>query len=166
MVSLRCFIVLCCAGIAPHRYESLRADDPAATMQPTTGVAWHSDLRAAHRIAVEQQRPLLIVVGAEWCGPCHRLDRETFLHEELSRYINTYFVPVHLDYDRDREVIELLEIESVPTSIVLSQRAELLGRFTGFREPVPYYQELYRAQEAQLRLLESQAAQVAPQPQP
>jgi hypothetical protein len=43
---------------------------------------------------------------------------------------------------------------------VLSPRVEYLGRFQGFLEPVPYYYELYKAQEEQFRLLE--AEQIAP----
>lgn len=147
-------LIVCLAGAVP-----LHADPPgAATTEEATRVQWQADLRTAHQLALEQQRPLLIVVGAEWCGPCRRLENETFQHAELARYINTYFVPVHLDLDHDREIAERLEIDSVPTSVVLSPQSELLGRFTGFSEPVPYYQHLYRAQEVQIRLMQQQAA--------
>ncbi len=137
------------------------ATPASATSAEAEGIHWQSDLREAHRLAVEQQRPVLVVVGAKWCGPCRRLDNETFLHAELARYINTYFVPVHLDFDDDREVVELLEVEAVPTSIVLSPRAELLGRFPGFCEPVPYYENLFRAQEELIRLDAQRAVQPA-----
>ncbi len=147
---------LACAPSRSH------ADPPGvAAPAASTGVHWQTDLHAAHRLAVEQQRPLLIVVGATWCGPCRRLENETFQHAEMAEYINTYFVPVHLDLDDNREIAERLEVEGVPTSVVLSPRGELLGRFSGFAEPVPYYQHLYRAQEAQIRLMQQQSVQPA-----
>jgi thioredoxin-like negative regulator of GroEL len=134
---------------------------PVAAEIEDQGIHWHSDLRAAHRLAVEQQRPLLVVVGAKWCGPCRRLDTETFRHPELSQYINTYFVACHLDFDDDQEIVQLLEVEAVPTSVVLSPQAELLGKFTGFSEPVPYYHSLYQAQEELIRLDAQRAVQPA-----
>lgn len=146
---------------------------PATAQQPATpaetevpSIEWQTDLRVAHRLAVEQQRPLLVVVGATWCGPCRRLNDETFQHPDLSRYIDTYFVACHLDFDEDHEVVELLGIEAVPTSVVLSPRAELLGKFTGFSEPVPYYHSLYQAQEELIRLDAQRVVQPATATQP
>lgn len=159
LTGTRSLLLLALLVIAPARSH---ADTPGAASPATsTGVHWHTDLRAAHQLAVQQQRPLLIVVGATWCGPCRRLENETFQHAEMAEYINTYFVPVHLDLDENREIAERLEVEGVPTSVVLSPRGELLGRFSGFAEPVPYYQQLYRAQEVQIRLMQQQSVQPA-----
>jgi hypothetical protein len=63
-------------------------------------------------------------------------------------------------------VVELLEVEAVPASVVLSPRAELLGRFTGFSEPVPYYHNLYQAQEELIRLDAERAVQPVTATQP
>ena len=43
-------------------------------------------------------RPLLVVFGAKWCGPCREVDAKL---PELARD----FVIVHLDVDRDRALI-------------------------------------------------------------
>ena len=111
------------------------------------GVAWQPDLIAAHRLANAQNKPMLIVFGAEWCGYCKKLDQLTLNSPQLAEYINSSFVPVHLDADKDKRAATILEVKSLPCSIVLSPRADLLKRIEGFHSPGPFYQKLSAARD-------------------
>jgi thioredoxin-related protein len=108
-------------------------------------IRWESDLQAAHRLSVRQDRPLLIVFGADWCGYCHKLERDTFSDPEMAAYVHQNFVPVHLDFDRDRRIAGILEVKSVPTTIILSPKADLLGTVVGYVKTDRYRKSLAAA---------------------
>src|SRR5262245_48045663 len=60
-------------------------------------IQWQPDLKTAHRVAARTGRPILIVVGGPGCVYCKKLEAETLGDASVSSYINTAFVPVHLD---------------------------------------------------------------------
>lgn len=119
-----------------------RAAEPAKT-----GLKWQPDLRAAHAVAVRENKPMLLVFGAEWCGWCKKLEKTTLSDPQMVEYINRTFVPIHIDVDQQRKVAEILEVESLPCTIVLSPEADLLGRFEGFDKPEGLYKKLAAARQ-------------------
>ena len=132
----------------------IHAAEPAA-QEAAAGVAWQPNLRAAHKVAVRDNKPLLIVFGAEWCHFCTKLETETLAHPALARYINTTYVPVHLDFDKDERVREILEVERLPCTILLTKDAEILDRFDGYMPPADIYKKLAAAKQVHLQLVEA-----------
>lgn len=122
-------------------------------------VSWHSDLHSAHRVSVKSGKPILIVFGADWCGYCKKLDRTTLQHPEMVSYIESAFVPVHLDFDKEREIAKILEVKSLPCSVVLSPDADLLGKLVGYVEADKYYQSLEASRQLQQRIQQAQNIQ-------
>jgi thioredoxin-like negative regulator of GroEL len=110
-------------------------------------VKWQSDLRTAHKLAVQQNKPIMIVFGAEWCGFCKKLEKTTLSNPQLAKYINSTFLSVHIDVDEEEKVAQILNVKSLPCTIILSPSADLLGRFEGFMQPAPMYQKLASAQK-------------------
>ncbi len=115
-------------------------------------IRWQNDLEAARELAEASDRPLLIVLGAPWCGYCRKLEASTLRDPAIVRYVNTSFVPVKVDVDRHRRVAEVLEVDSVPCTVVLSPKADLLGRFVGFADATHYAQTLREARQLHLRM--------------
>lgn len=95
-------------------------------------VRWQYDLKAAHKIAVATKRPLLLVFGGASCVYCRQFESKTLSDPAVANYVNSQFVPVHLDYDKDRRIADILEVQSLPTSVVLNADADLLGSVVGY----------------------------------
>lgn len=110
-------------------------------------VRWQPDIKSAHKIALAENKPILLVFGAEWCTYCHKLERETINTPGMAAYINENFVPVHLDADKEQRVTELLDVKSLPCTVVISPKAELLGKFTGYCDAAHYEEKLVKSQE-------------------
>ncbi len=110
-------------------------------------IQWQRDLKTAHRLAIEQNKPMMIVFGAEWCGYCKKLEKTTLSNTQLSKYINSTFISVHIDVDEQERVAQILEVKSLPCTIILSPNADLLGRVEGFQQPSPMYQKLVAAEK-------------------
>lgn len=133
----------------------LAAAEPSGPAADKGAVAWQPNLRAAHKIAVRDNKPLLLVFGAEWCHFCTKLEQESLAHPALAKYINTTYVPVHLDFDKDERIREILEVERLPCTILLTKDAEILDRFEGYMPPAEIYRKLSAAKQVHLRLVEA-----------
>jgi thiol-disulfide isomerase/thioredoxin len=123
-------------------------------------IAWHKDLRRASREAVAGRRPMLVVVGARWCGPCRKMHSETFPSPAVASRVNSQFIPVLLDADEQPDDVRKLGVEAFPTVLVVSPEQKVIGRFTGFQSAAQLATRLASYQPAP-----SPPAQFRPAPQ-
>jgi len=137
-------MITLCGGIV----ALVGAGEPASSR----GIHWQPDLHKAHEIAVKEQKPILLVFGAEWCGYCKKLEQTTLADRDMVRYINDTFVTVHLDADKDTRPCEILDVTSLPCTVVLSADADLLEKFVGYYEKGEYYRKLAAAKQLHTRL--------------
>lgn len=121
---------------------------PATAEGPGKNVRWQKDLKSAHKVAVAEGKPILIVFGAEWCTYCHKLEKQVIDQPETAAYINENFVAVHLDADHEKKVVDILEVDSLPCTVVLSPNADLLGRFEGYADARKYTANLAKSERA------------------
>jgi thioredoxin-related protein len=115
-------------------------------------IRWQPDLKAAQRLAQESGRPILIVMGGDRCAYCKKLEAETLGDAATANYVNASFVPVHLHWERDQRAAQILEIKALPTCVVLSPEADLLGSVEGFVKPQEFTQLLHESLEFQRKL--------------
>ena len=118
------------ADLAPA--ATVAITDAAAPAAAPAGIRWRADLKTAHAEAARDGKPLLILFGAEWCVYCHKQTDETLADPTLVARVNDRFVPVRLDFDADAKLAELLEVKTLPQAVILSPKADLLGRAAGF----------------------------------
>lgn len=123
-----------------------------ADQQAAKGVNWQTDLYEAHTLSVATGKPMLLVFGADWCHYCRKLKSTTLSHPQMIAYINNHFVPVYLDADEHREVAEILGVKPLPSTVVLSPEADLLGKIVGFYDARKYYGALNQARQLQARI--------------
>lgn len=124
-----------------------RPAQSARSPQSAPPIQWFHDLKTAHRASASSGRPMLVVFGGPKCFYCRKLENEVFTIPELADSINRAFVPVHLDFERNRKAAEILEVHSLPTSVVLSPDADLLGEVEGFVEAPKFAAALREALE-------------------
>ena len=127
-----------------------------AALGAKSKINWKKDLRSAHDAAVEADKPLLLVFGASWCTFCHKMHRETFTDRNLIALIEREFIPITLDFDKDTKVVEVLEVEQLPCTIVLSPQADLLLKSVGFAKADAYQKKLQAAlaKRAEIQLMQ------------
>ena len=122
-------------------------------------IRWHKDLKAAHRVAVRDNKPLLILFSASWCTYCHKLQQETLGEKPMVAYVERNFVPVLLDFEKDSKIAKVLEVESLPCTVVLSPQADLLMRVSGYAKADPFRETLDVALQRQSQIQQAAATE-------
>jgi uncharacterized protein YyaL (SSP411 family) len=67
-------------------------------------VQWHPWGEAAFALAQEEDKPILLDIGAVWCHWCHVMDRESYENPEIAALINEHFIAVKVDRDERPDV--------------------------------------------------------------
>ena len=140
------------SGVVLNCSAELAEAAPPFAAPPIQKIRWNYSLKAAHKIAIEQDKPLLIVFGASWCTFCHKLERETLGDKRITALVERNFIPVHLDFDRDAKIAKILEVERLPCTVILSPQADLLVKHEGYAKFVEYNQSLQAALEKQAEI--------------
>ena len=73
----------------------------SAMHQPVHWMEWGE---AAFAKAKDEDKPILLDIGAVWCHWCHVMDRESYESAETARIINDQFVAVKVDRDERPDV--------------------------------------------------------------
>jgi thioredoxin-related protein len=144
------------SGIALATLESLRPAEAADFAEQPQPLVWHRNLKEAHKLSIQTDKPMLIVFGASWCHYCHKLDRETLADKRVMAMIERDFIPIHLDFNKDAKVAKILEVESLPCTVALTPQADLLQKAVGYRDSKGYLKVLQASLDARTTIRQVQ----------
>ena len=135
------------AGLALDRIS--RATPP--TSQPTSrpaakALVWHDNLDQALAAARQDHSLVLVDVWADWCGWCHKLDRDTLSNAAVQEKLRE-FTLLKLDADKHQEVAQHYQVTGLPTTLVLTEKGEVVAAQPGYMPPEEYLKFLAAAKE-------------------
>src|SRR5260370_39070119 len=67
-------------------------------------IHWHEWGEAAFAAARQQNKPILLGIGAVWCHWCHVMDRESYDDPEIAPLINQHFIAIKVARDERPDV--------------------------------------------------------------
>jgi thiol-disulfide isomerase/thioredoxin len=94
----------------------------------TPELAWEADYKAALERSKKENRPLMVMMTATWCGPCKKLESET-LSDPWIRHFLSKFVVVKA-YE-DREVEQTYGLNGYPTLVFCDSGGEQVHKTVG-----------------------------------
>lgn len=95
-------------------------------------IEWQKDPQVASQMAIQQERPLLVFVSAEWCGYCQKMKREVWTDTEVIKQVRQQFVPLYLDADKYPGLVTELGVEAFPTTLIVNSNGKITQELTGF----------------------------------
>jgi|SRR5579872_2707495 len=104
-----------------------------AEAAPGAEIAWYKSPQIAARESASRKKPLLVMISARWCGPCHKMLQQTFPQPALANRINSQFIPLLVDADEQPGLIQKLNVEATPTVLVMDANQKVISRMTGFQ---------------------------------
>jgi thiol-disulfide isomerase/thioredoxin len=109
------------------------------------GGAWQKSLVAAQKTAKEKNQLILVDMFAEWCGWCHRFEREVFPSETFQN-ASADLVLLRLDTEDQGEGTTLARkhgVSSLPTFLLLAPDLSVAGVIRGYA-PAPQFVEMLK----------------------
>lgn len=94
-------------------------------------IEWHKNFEAAQELAKKTGKPMLIDFVADWCKPCHEMER-TFWPQPQVLELAKKFVAVSLDFDRRGPEISRYRVGSIPAVVVTDPWGNLLSSRFGY----------------------------------
>jgi len=136
----------------------------------TTKVKWYT-WEEAVKAAKTEKRKIFVDVYTDWCGWCKRMDKNTFQHSSVAKYLNEEFYAVKLNAEQKGDILfkghtfkyvkqgrrgyhqlayELLNGRmSYPTVVILNEEYERILIAPGYQEAKDFKNILkYAADEA------------------
>jgi thioredoxin-related protein len=110
-------------------------------------VHWRYHYNAARVEAQQKRLPLFLDFSTEWCTYCKKLDVTTFRDPTVVKLLNTHFIPVKLDGNREPKLADALQVKAYPTLVIADAEGKILKTFTGYLDAVRMIPVAY--QEAQ-----------------
>lgn len=128
-------IALCLALVVSHASArqsdfDLDSDSPSIVVESQKQGEWITDFEIGLKRSQLRNVPLLVVLGAEWCGWCKKLEED--LDKEEASGIWEDWVIVKIDVDHSPEVASKLEANALPALRVLGIRGDVVGTMEGY----------------------------------
>lgn len=107
--------------------------------------AWLKSISSAQKVAKEKNQLILVDMFAEWCGWCHRFEREVFPAEAFQNASND-LVLLRLnteDKGEGQALARKFGVSSLPTFLLLTPDMSLAGMIRGYA-PAPQFVQMLK----------------------
>jgi len=108
-------------------------------------VEWQHDPQEAFDLAEETGKPVLLVFGGKRCSWCRKLEKDTLADPKVAGLISESFVPLHVNVEDHPELGEALEVESFPTTFVLTSDGGVISTTPGYLPAAKYRKTLQQS---------------------
>jgi len=87
--------------------------------------------------AQKEKKLLLLDFTASWCGPCHKMEKDTWAAADVRAWLSENAIAVQVDVDEERELAQRFRIEAMPTVVVLREGGEF-DRVVGYKNAAQF----------------------------
>ena len=92
---------------------------------------WLTNLEQAQKLALSTDKLILIDFWASWCGPCKRMDKESWSDPEIQKMMQDY-IPVQIDLDRNQRDAMKYGVRSIPYIFIIDGNGEVVYQSLGY----------------------------------
>ena len=92
-------------------------------------LTWHTDLQKAISLSQKDKKPMMLFfTGSDWCGWCHKLQKEVFYQEDFVKWAKDNVVLVEVDFpSRTGEAYKKQTDETRQQNNLLQQQFSVRG---------------------------------------
>lgn len=131
--------------------RTLLAGALALVLVPQTYAGtWLKSVDAAQKVAKEKKQLILVDMFAEWCGWCHRFEREVF-PSKVFQQATADMVLLRLNTEDGKEGTNMSRkfgVTSLPTFLLLTPDLTSAGQIRGYAPPDAFVQKLKETRNA------------------
>ena len=106
----------------------------------------HLTYEEAVEAAKTEGKQLFIDFYTDWCGPCKMMEREVFPQKEVGDYLNSRFVCIKLNAEKEgKEKAGLWEVKAYPTFVIVDTLQNVVAKKEGGATPEKFVAAISRA---------------------
>lgn len=92
--------------------------------------------KKAIETAQTENKPILLIFTASWCGPCRSMKKNVYPSPQV-RSIKDDFIWVFLDTDNkeNQPLAQKYNVRGIPNYVILDSKGKLKKQFSGGRSP-------------------------------
>ncbi|MFC1876195.1 thioredoxin family protein [Thermodesulfobacteriota bacterium] len=94
-------------------------------------IKWYSHEEGT-ALGMSESKKVFISFYADWCKFCQTMDRQTFQDAGIISYLNSHFISVKVNVEREKSVAKKYNINPLPDSWFLSEKGDVIGNRPGF----------------------------------
>jgi len=94
-------------------------------------IQWYS-YEEGMALGASERKKVFLNFHADWCKFCQTMDRQTFRDAGIISYLNSNFISIKVNVEREKSIAKKYNINPLPDSWFLSEKGEPIGNKPGF----------------------------------
>lgn len=86
-------------------------------------------------VSKAEKKKVFLHFYADWCFYCGKMAKETFQNPAVVSYLNSNFIPVRVDTDKEPVTAMSYGVTGLPSTWFLTRMGEAIGAVPGFIPP-------------------------------
>lgn len=111
------------------------ASSLAAQKTSSNAVQWHEWSNETFALARQENKLVLLDIGADWCQFCKKMEAVTYQDPEVVKIINDNYIAIKADIEASGDVQMLYKDFGVPGTIILDSERDELNKRLGYISP-------------------------------
>lgn len=103
---------------------------PKVDIQPKTEPTNYAE---ALKQSKNNNKNILLVFSATWCGPCNKFKSEVLKDENVKKKMNDYIFLI-IDIDAEPVLTKKCNVTAIPSILILNNKEEIIKSTVGFKD--------------------------------